>query len=185
MRLTAYFLLLSILFASCERNPENGDENKKGTLTVYNTKFSLVGGNIYLIDQPGIFTDSIFEIEMYSSGIDLEAYEGTGHLVNIYFKSRTSDNVLDGTYDFAGSMTVEGSFDCQIYLDYNLETADYYSWYLPESGTLILTKTDSIYELTMNIKAEEYIPVLDSINLGVSIRCQYEGTLAEKDFLKK
>jgi len=182
MRLIKYLILGAVLFASCERNDENGDKNRKGTLTVYNSEFSLAGGNIYLYDQPGIFRDSIFEIELYSSGLDLEAQEGTGQLVNIYFSSHTSDNILEGNYDVSGGEAADGSFDCQVFLDHNLETFDFYTEYVPTSGSVILSVTDSIYEITMDIQAEEYFGLVDSMNTGVRVRCQYEGTLFQKDF---
>ena len=184
MKLPGYILIvITLLLVSCAED-DGSDEIAKGVLQIYGSKFSLTSGAIEKKEKPGGGQGYVYYMDLYSSGIDSLSGVGMGHIVSMDIYPDSENGNIDGTYTMADNSEADGRFDGLIYLDYNTETADYYSVYILNSGTVVIAESAGVYELTMDIQADEYIQVEDSSNFDIKITCQYEGSLVQRSLKK-
>ena len=177
-------MILAILLVSCSE--DNGsDVIEKGVLQIYGSKFSLVSGAIEKKEKPGGGQGFVYYIDLYSSGIDSVTGEGMGHVVSLDIYPESENGSIDGTYSMDTNSEADGLFGGLVYLDYNTESNEFYSVYLANTGTSIISESAGVYELTIDIQADEYIRPEDSTNYDVKVSCHYEGSLIQRALKKK
>jgi hypothetical protein len=181
IKILSLIVVIPLLILSCSKD-KGTDNHTKGVLIIRDTEYALIGGNIYYEGQHGAEQGYIFYIVMYSSGINLETEKGTGHMVSVEMYSETNDDVKNGTYSFDNETGAIGTFDGLISLDFNTETWAYSASYRPTSGTIMISKSGVEYEMTMDVKVNEYDDTDDLIDSDVEISCHYQGKLTRKNF---
>ena len=182
IKILSLIIVIPLLIISCSKDNDDLDNNKNGVLIIHGTEYVLIGGNIYYEGQHGAEHGYIFYCNLYSSGINLETEKGTGHMVAMEMYSETNDDIKTGTYSFDDETGALGTFHGSIFLDYNTETWTFSAAYKPTSGTIIISKSDGEYEVTIDVKADEYSDTDDLIDSDVIISCHYKGKLTQKYF---
>ncbi len=184
-------MICAFLFAtSCSKSDDNNDVTNAGTLTIKEIDYNLVGGIIYdRIEEEGDISYN-FDIDLYTEGIDPVTETGFGHLAAMELYTSRSDDLAPGTYKHDIDETLPaGTFTGNILLGMDVEAETITAWYITTSGTVVVGKSGSVYELNMNMTADEY-DITDEFDFiktdsNVIITCNYKGTLEARNELIK
>lgn len=183
MKLLSSMILISVFLfvASCSKDEDNNEGSNAGILTIKGVEYELVDGIIW--DQPEEGSGQVysFDIDLFSEGFDPVNETGSGDLVAMEMYTDLSDDLASGTYTHGINETYPArTFGGFILLGLNLEIEEFSTLYIITSGTIIVSKSGSVYEFTMNLTADEYHITDDFIvktDSDVVISCEYMGTL--------
>ena len=179
VKIIILIFLTSLFTTECSKDDNDATETGigTGTLTIKGAEYELVQGTIYK-NMERISSPYNFDIDLVTATIN-----GTLHLVALEMYTATEDDLQPGTYNYGTNETFPaGTFSGIICIDMNIVTEESSYGYITKSGTVLVNKSDSEYELTMDLIADKY--EYDSVEedfvvteSDVEILCYYKGSL--------
>lgn len=179
-KISLLVIALSILIVSCSKDNDDINNIENGLLIIDGIEYALTGGYIQYEGQISDSEGHIFGVYLHTSGINLEAKKGTGHLVILQLITETDDDVKTGTYSKDVAAGEAGWFQGFIIMDFDIENPGTSSIsYEVNSGIIDIDKSGEVYELNLDAKAYEYWPNYDVRNEDLIINCSYTGNLIQ------
>lgn len=180
VKIIILIFLTSLFITECSKDDNDTTETGigTGTLTIKGVKYELVKGTIYK-NMERISSPYNFDIDLVTS----TTINQTLHLVALEMFTATNDDLQLGTYNCDTNETFPaGTFCGIICIDMNIVTEESSYGYMIKSGTVLVSKSDSEYELTMDLNGDkyEYDPGVEDFVMtesDVEITCYYKGSL--------
>ena len=188
INLIKVLLIIPLIILACSKDDNENIESptSKGTLTIHGIEYELTQGIIYKrTEKVGPVYN--FDVDLFSSGMNVETETGSGQLVAMEMFTDTPSDLKTGAYTHDSNGTYPaGTFGGNILVGYNIETENISTWYITTSGTIVSARSGSMYEFTMDIKADEFEVSEElgfvKVDSNVVITCYYKGNLTKKDF---
>lgn len=173
----------SIFIFSCSEEDDSIEINNSGKLNIKGVEHELKSGIIWdRIDDPGSQVYN-FDIDLIGGEMDAVAESGDGYIVAMELYTDRMDDLAPGTYNHSVNAYPAGTFGGNIVFG-NLETEEITFWYITTGGTIEVNKSGAVYELDMEIIADEFDPTPEfdfiKTDSNVMISCQYKGTLERR-----
>ena len=181
VKILTFFLVILIIFSGCKKDKDNGDETYD-----YYIKYD---GKMYPLDKGAIenyghyYVDDSYNLDLWflSEGLNMieingewDHESGTGHIVYFIMNTNSPSQIDNGNYVYDEDLTYDaGTFK---YGDFTLNyDADHNTWETYKSftdGTLTVSKSGDVYEITFNCTDED----------GKNVTGYYKGTLKYYDY---
>lgn len=183
IKIITLIFITSLLFIACSEDDNEDPETGKGTgtLTIKGIEYLLVEGTIYK-NTERVSSPYNFDFDLKTSTIN-----NIFQLVAFEMYTATNDDLQSGTYNHATNETSPaGTFCGLVFMNMNTITEKSEYAYQTKSGTVLVNRSDSEYELTINVIADKYEKVIgydDWIitESDVVITCYYIGSLKKDE----
>jgi hypothetical protein len=175
----------SLLISQCSKDDNDVVETGVGigTLTIKGIEYELVKGIIYKnTERTG--PPYNFDIDLISAPTNNGIGSETCNLVALEMYTATKDYLKSGTYNYDTNETSNaGTYTGIIAIDINENEGFSYAYGI-KSGTVLVNRSDTEYEVTIDVIADKY--EFDSVEddfiiteSDVEITCYYKGSLKE------
>jgi hypothetical protein len=182
IKIIILIFLTSLLITECSKIDNDGVETGKGTgtLTIKGIEYELVQGTIYK-NTERVSSPYNFDIDLVTAAL----YPGTDivNFVALEMYTAKEDDLQPGTYNHDTDETYPaGTFSGGIGIDFNKETEKSSYFYLTKSGTVLVNRSDSEYEITIDVITDKYEDETGEYDFvitesDIEITCYYKGSL--------
>jgi len=181
--------LIVLFIASCEKNGENNETNT-GVLNIDSVEYSINHGELVNINTVVAGEVYVGLIYLLSSDYCYEktTITGTGQVIELKMLFNSLYTLIPGTYTpSTGEPYHTMTFISNFFKDLNISTMEITALYKATSGNIIVIKSGSTYELSIDVLADKYNvnhadtePTENPVETNIHITCTYKGDLTQK-----
>ncbi|TLX72987.1 hypothetical protein E9993_16090 [Labilibacter sediminis] len=174
-----FFLVLSI---SCSKDKDDEQTEPDNTALIVNGKpYALHKAYITYVDEGHLMEGYQYDLDMVSSGVDMDNETGIGEGVLISIITSTKD-LIAGTYTFESDPAREiGTFSAFVVIRFHLATWERQHFFVISSGTLVVTKnSENNYTVTLSAKANDIDDNDEIITSNNDITVNFTGTFTRQ-----
>lgn len=184
--------ILASFLGSCSKDNNEIEITNTGNLSIGDLSDSLSYGELFNIQE-------LTKGELYAGCVYLltpdfklgsSSITGTGNLVEIILYFNSKDYLVPGLYTIDSSISgISGTFKLKVYKDFNISSFEVSAVYQSSSGNMTISKTGSVYEISIDVLADRYIlnhadenPTGDPTEHNINIILTYNGNLQQRYF---
>lgn len=181
-KILTIILLSLIIFTGCKK------DKKESTVNNYirydGTTYAIDKGYLENWGKWSLEGDNNLDLTLVSNGIsvvevggEIDEYIGEGNAIIFYMYSTSTTRLDDGNYVYDEDATEEaGTFEwANVVINYNIEDEEGDVDQYIVDGTVTVTKTGDVYEISFNLTDED----------GKTVTGYFKGTLKYYDYDKK
>jgi hypothetical protein len=174
MRILSFKLMiatvaLSTLFVACKKDDK---VETKNSFIYQNNTYDVSNGFISNYGKRGAFDATNFDIYLTSKAITNTGGDisGTGDAIYLDFNSASATELASGTYTFDDLRNLNTFSNAIVYINcnFNTFTGGEYEIDANTTGSIIVNKTGSTYEISCSF----------TVDNGKEVDCYYKGSLA-------